>query len=1119
MADKAWAGRDRRVRRRLPVSASRSRGRRGVRTAAWWGSALTAVFALIGLVVIGGVPGTVATALQANVYNQMTGVGSTASAVTVSWTGGLLDSSNQPITGSSSSDGGPELNPNADRAAGTGSLSFMDADFASLQVTVSQTENITHQGITVSWTGAPASNRSPLTDFMQMMECYGDSASGPSPEDCEYGSPGMLGTQIPNQQITGRTGPLCTAGSAPSATSPPSGPSGGPAQGCDPNEPAAETPTHCDPSATGAASCSGGQYSIPFVPADDALSPLYGAGATGTVFHELDTNEVQAAYTAADGTGQQQFETLTETQAPGLGCGETESSGQVRSCWLVIVPRGTYEPNGFKASNSVPLFTSPLSAGNWAQRIQVHLGYAPLTPSCPPTIVPDAMVGTQVAYRAVSSWQTALNQTANCSKQYSFTATTENVATALLQNPSAGGAGLAFTTIPIGSEATRDGGTAPTLPTILYAPVAVTAVDFGFNVNTGATGQLTRPVNLTPSLLAKALTQVYPLDLPDYGGANGLLGPAWSQKNPQSLLADPAFTALNPEIPTSLGGAPTSPLVTGDHSADNQRVWEYIQSDSATASWLDGGTDPSNPVTADPDSVKLSLGQSPAPDSFARAYTGTLTCAQAVTTISQCGGPPDLSNPTSTSCVIPFGDVANPSSKACAALDSEDLLPVENNFDQAAASVLAASDPANTRTWDPSAKAPDGSAGWWDSVGTELPGETFMWAANDMPDLAAYGLIAAALCDPAGADCVQPSTNSMTAALNSATPDSAGLLQVNPATVPSGAYPLVDVVYAAVPTNQPAQALSDYANFISYAAGQGQTTGTAPGDLPPGYLPLPASLQGQAQSVATQLRAVASTTPMPALKVTESPSTPEANQATTVTATVTGYNGTPTGTVQFTVGGTDLGAPVSLGPQGTASTTVVFATPGLQQLTATYTPDTSAYASTSITWTENVLPAGSLVSGEVPLAVAVPVAGSFSLTVQTQNVVTLTASADGSTAAAVTPPIVVEDTLNTYPGWSVTGQASAFTGTGTASGGSIPGDQLGWAPAASLLAAGTTLGAVVAPRNPGLGSTAAVLAVAPPGNGFGATSLDPALTLAIPPTAPPGPYNGSLTISAIAGSP
>jgi hypothetical protein len=44
------------------------------------------------------------------------------------------------------------------------------------------------------------------------------------------------------------------------------------------------------------------------------------------------------------------------------------------------------------------------------------------------------------------------------------------------------------------------------------------------------------------------------------------------------------------------------------------------------------------------------------------------------------------------------------------------------------------------------------------------------------------------------------------------------------------------------------------------------------------------------------------------------------------------------------------------------------------------------------------------------------------------------------------------------------------------------------------------------------------MAVAPPGSGFGATTLEPALKLAIPPATPAGPYNGSLTVTAIAGS-
>ena len=53
------------------------------------------------------------------------------------------------------------------------------------------------------------------------------------------------------------------------------------------------------------------------------------------------------------------------------------------------------------------------------------------------------------------------------------------------------------------------------MPKILYAPVAVTALDFGFNIDEGGVGQVNTPVKLTPQLLAKALTQVYQHDLPD----------------------------------------------------------------------------------------------------------------------------------------------------------------------------------------------------------------------------------------------------------------------------------------------------------------------------------------------------------------------------------------------------------------------------------------------------------------------------------------------------------------------------------------------------------------------------------------------------------------------------
>jgi hypothetical protein len=177
-----------------------------------------------------------------------------------------------------------------------------------------------------------------------------------------------------------------------------------------------------------------------------------------------------------------------------------------------------------------------------------------------------------------------------------------------------------------------------------------------------------------------------------------------------------------------------------------------------------------------------------------------------------------------------------------------------NDYQSAASQVLTANDPYAT-SWNALAVGPDGTDGWWGKNPPGVIGSTWIWGISDTPDLAAFGLIDAQLCDDAGNNCVGPTTASLTAALSSAKPDSAGLLQVNPATVPGGAYPLVQVIYAAVSTNQDAAALSDYADLIADAAGPGQVAGAEPGDLPPGYLPLPANLKNQALAVVSQLRA------------------------------------------------------------------------------------------------------------------------------------------------------------------------------------------------------------------------------------------------------------------------
>jgi hypothetical protein len=159
-------------------------------------------------------------------------------------------------------------------------------------------------------------------------------------------------------------------------------------------------------------------------------------------------------------------------------------------------------------------------------------------------------------------------------------------------------------------------------------------------------------------------------------------------------------------------------------------------------------------------------------------------------------------------------------------------------------------------------------------------------------------------------------------------------------------------------------------------------------------------------------------------------------------------------------------------------------------------------------------------SGAVPLAVQDPPVGTFTLTVDITDTVTLAAS--GSSATAATTPITVTDTRNAFPGWSVSGQDSGFTGSGTAAGATIPGDQLGWAPTSTgTLPEGVTLGSPVTPANPGLGSAPAVLASvhAGIGNGSGTTVLGANLTLLIPAPQAAGPYTGTLTITAVDSEP
>ncbi|GAA3457919.1 hypothetical protein GCM10018962_97530 [Dactylosporangium matsuzakiense] len=741
---------------------------------------LAAALAALGLVALGPVGPA-----RADAVDQISGNGTTDSAVTVRWDKGLLGRDNTTVV---------KPRDPAD------SYAFMHKDFQNLEVTVGQTRSLVHQAIKVTWKGFKPTLGAYQANYLQVMECYGDTDAGPLPENCQYGSLGMRQSGSGGSYTGVRNGTLC-ASHTPSATSPvPTADGSVAGLGCDPAE---------DPSAPGFShrgpTDSTSVYTVPFVPVgtttkiyDPALYP----------FKASNTNEIQQAGTRADGTGDLYFNTLTRTEAPGLGCGAVLTDGRPRDCWLVIVPRGEYEPNGWKIEGDGPagaIQESPLGAGSWAQRLQIHLGYNPLEQDCPIGSAKERQTqGTELVSHAVVSWQLALNAAANCKRIYGYSTTPEGSNTTQLGSPDSE-AGLAFTNVVVGSEAVRNGSPPPALPPIVYMPVAVSAAAFAFNVNLSK-GYVTTPIKLTPRLLAKALTQSYQSDLTQYTSTGSL--PAWARQNPDFLTRDKEFIKLNPDIGDRAGANLTSPLLTAEHSGVIRQIWAWILTDQAARDWLGGKPDEYGMVINDV-YQQLNLGRAPL-DAFPRPNV--------------CFDTKQPGEPKTGRCTL-------------------DLLPYLENFDESASHIRAANSPHGA-DWDPNATAPGGTAGWWKVANPiQFPGQTLMWGVMDTASMANYGLVGAELCKADGTGCVAPTTASVGTAVANWKRDEFGLPQVDPANPGAGGYPLSSVTYAAVRLNLDLAARSDYAAFVKYAVNEGQQPGVNPGQLPHGYLSIPASLR------------------------------------------------------------------------------------------------------------------------------------------------------------------------------------------------------------------------------------------------------------------------------------
>jgi hypothetical protein len=261
--------------------------------------------------------------------------------------------------------------------------------------------------------------------------------------------------------------------------------------------------------------------------------------------------------------------------------------------------------------------------------------------------------------------------------------------------------------------------------------------------------------------------------------------------------------------------------------------------------------------------------------------------------------------------------------------------------------------------------------------------------------------------------------------------------------------------------------------------------------------------------------------------LTASPSPASTGATVTLSATAVGADGTyQPGTVQFEADGTDIGSPVDVNTGSTdvpATTTTSFTTAGTEDLSAVYTPTSTSYSGSTGTFDLLVQTAGSLPATGSPVPITVTIAPSGTLTVTVVNTaVPLTLNSAGTSATGTLGNVTVTDSRNTVPGWSVSGQEATFTGSGTAAGASIAGDQLGWVPAAvGTLGSGVTLGPTIAPGTSpgGLGDTGGVLFSATPGNGSGTNVANAALTLDIPAGQLAGSYAGSMSITYLSVGP
>ena len=576
----------------------------------------------------------------------------------------------------------------------------------------------------------------------------------------------------------------------------------------------------------------------------------------------------------------------TGLEAPGLGCGQSvqaQAGGGTTTpqCWLVVVPRSTGSAENPTGVDPNSVVTSPLTSEAWANRIAIPLSFNPVGSSCSINANSQQIIGSELASPAVANWEPSLCNLPG-SPPFSYIQNNDDQARQNLTDPGYGSVGMSVFSDPIPASQTS-----PTAP-VVYAPLTLSGVVIAFNIQrvpalqsdgTLQAGELAQDgsrvenLYLTPRLVAKLLTESYQGQLRDVTHTP-LPGYAWAQHNPVSLFSDPDFLQYNPEFSllTTQEQIDAGNLLVEEGSSDAaSTLWQWVLADPDAKAWLGGTADKWGMVVNpyyDTNAAANPSGEAfapPSPETYPKSDPYCYTTGDKVY-----GSPPEPARPI---CV-------------------QDWSPYALSMAATAQDTAAANDGAKT-TFTPS-NTPNTA---WTANGPQTTGNDLVISVTDSASAARYGLQTASLSaagDDADPTFTAPTSAGILAGEQAMTPSPVpGVLQTDPSTTQPGAYPLTMLTYAATtPDTLDQPSRQNYSAFLRYAAGAGQVTGLDPGDLPAGYVPLPAALEAQTIAAAAT---VLNPPPLP----------------TTATAAATGSSGS-SGASGFD--STDTGAFSTFGP-------------------------------------------------------------------------------------------------------------------------------------------------------------------------------------------------------------